>query len=65
MDSLADGRALTGAISLSQRWASLLMTQSPFDSVEVTDLNQDPAGIFGCMIEGFVKATPGMGPASS
>jgi hypothetical protein len=25
MDSLAEGRALTGAISLSQRWASLLM----------------------------------------
>jgi hypothetical protein len=64
MDSSANGRALTGAISIS-RWASLLMVQSSFDFVEVTDLNQDPAGFFGCMIEGFVKVTPGMGPASS
>ncbi len=60
MDSSANGRALTGAISISQRWASLLMAQSSFDFVEVTDLNQDPAGFFGCMIEGFVKVTPGM-----
>jgi hypothetical protein len=65
MDSSASGRALTGAISISQRRASPLTPQSSFNFVEVTDLDQDPAGFFGCMIEGFVKATPGMSPTPS
>jgi hypothetical protein len=42
-----------------------LTPQSSFNFVEVTDLDQDPAGFFGCMIEGFVKATPGMSPTPS
>jgi hypothetical protein len=42
-----------------------LTPQSSFNFVEVTDLDQDPARFFGCTIEGFVKATPGMGPAAS
>jgi hypothetical protein len=33
---------------------------SAFYFVEVTDLDQDPAGFFGRMIEGFIKVTPGM-----
>jgi len=30
----------------------------------MADLTQDPAGFFGRMIKGFVKATPGMSPTS-
>jgi hypothetical protein len=32
--------------------------------MEMTDLDQHPAGFFWCMIEAFVKAAPGMSPAS-
>jgi hypothetical protein len=64
MDPFVNGYNLSGAISISQRWASPLAPQRSFNVIEVSDLDENSAGFFGCMIEGFVKAPPRVGPTS-
>jgi len=48
---------MTAAISITQRAAGSLSAEAAFNLVEVADLEQDPAGFFGCMIERFIKGS--------
>ena len=38
--------------------------RGPLPLVEVADLEQDPAGFFGCMIERFAKSPARVGPTA-
>src|ERR1700747_1552821 len=55
-------RALTTTIGITQRATGSVFAYSAFNLIEVADLNQDPAGFFGRMIERFVKVLCARGP---
>jgi len=63
-DTSADGPALTAAIRISQRATGIGVCVNAFNVVEVADLEQDPTGIFGCMIERFVKRSARVRPTA-